>query len=95
MDNSTTMNEHGTPVNRAIKSLQLNMMPALDKASEILQSFENNNQPPRVIESPRVIKSDASPPRVINNNAKPSRVKAKASPSVNEARSRYGVGTRI
>ena len=110
MDNSTTMNEHGTPVNRAIKSLQLNMTPALDEASEILKGFDNNNQSPRVIDSdtnqlPRVIGSDASPPRVINNNAKPSRVKANASPSgnkshswnpsVNEARSRYGVGTKI
>ena len=101
MNNSTTMNEHGTPVNRAIKSLQLNMAPALEEASKILQGFDNNDQSPRVIESPRVI-SDALPPRV-NNNAKPSRVKAKAStsstdrasPSVNEARSHYGVGRRI
>ena len=77
-ENDLSFTDHGTPVNRAIKSLKLNINEQLEEALEILRdpnhqlSSKNDDKSQRVneIDSPRVKKNSpkrqeyASAPKV-------------------------------
>ena len=103
-ENDTSLIGYGTPVNRAIKSLKLNIDTQLEEALEKLRDSPTkklaNNEPRRVID-------DANSPRVPNNfseeqdSTRATRVPAKNAPAarvpvtISDARGRFKVGTEI